>query len=235
MSRHFFDEVSHQRLCLPDTLLFRVSAIQESGGVKRCTISVAFQCSELDLAAVPNSRPIVLDNTFISISRPDDDHVRSFRFVQTDSLSGDIVLSFPTDYEEAFFELLTNEPNYLKPYYKGDSEEYYKSREVARAIVTSAQVQDFNANNLDLLVGLKRIEGLLRSQIADPEYRAGVFGNLLNDNVQITRSFAEAAMRWKIEFAKPDAISVSLVYVLPTITPIVGKAENLAIVVEPVN
>ena len=135
-------------------------------------------------------------------------------------------------YEASFLQFL-KDSGYFSPEYQGDTEEYYRSQEVAKCVITLTQINALNLKNPDLLEGILAVRSIFKSQVDDTEYLDSLLKQFLDESVIIERRSSNTFRSWYLKIEKTETITTSLMRIRPTITSVSGKAENLQIKIGP--
>lgn len=231
MARYIHDEKTGVGLCFPDTLVYTVHSVDStSPAVLMYTIGAEFICDEDDLNQVPNSRPLTLDNASVNWKRPaGDPQLVAFKFVRTDTLSGTLLITVNRTYEAAFLANLSGQPGYLSPEYKGTTEEFYASVEVARVELGMAQLKKFNKERSDLLGSLGLLEGMLQKQVPESEQRRLLFRKLINEHARISKEWINHGEQWSLSLSEEKDLRIPLFQVMPKVDMASGKPENFRV------
>ena len=143
--RSFFDKRSQEQLVLPDTLVLVLVSQTKVGVREMLTFSVELKATTADLASFPKARQIRMENVQFTMQQPTDARIASFDFVATGSLTATIGLTCEDGTSTEVFASLRSDPAYLRPEYRGTTEEFVTTAEVASAELSSPQINAINA------------------------------------------------------------------------------------------
>lgn len=154
-------------MLFPDEVRLQIISIDED--VDRLVISVALNLTApVSPTLPPHHRQIILTDEFLTISTPKDPMVLRFRFVKKVGLSGVMVLTVrKSDWKEVQTKI-AGRIGYLPLMYKGNSEAFWTTRNLAHIQVTSRDRQVIREKNslFQQLLTLKNLM-VLGSSLSD--------------------------------------------------------------------
>lgn len=229
--RHVVDASSGVALVFPETLSLVLLSEKPTGSSVVLTLKATLEASAQDLEHFAVAREIRLTDIRFSMEAPSDKDLISFDFVQSDAkLDGSILMIVKDTAVPRIKTALGNDPAFLSPVYRGNSEEYQALVTVASARLDDNLVSDVNG------IGAK--QGLAQALLEFIKHISRAATNIDYSMALVNKALAESGTislignppnrRWNLQFPVPLP-DLAIEEILPKVDRVTGTSKDIAV------